>query len=298
MSRKNHLIPLGLGVLAMCFIAPDALLIRLVEADQALSLGTRGLFLGLSVFMATLCINRGSLAKVLLVGTKVKILYGLSFGIGMSFFTVAVLETHVFNVLTIIMTAPILSAVGAHFIRKEPIDPTLWLVSFLVVVCVGAILWSDMQSGFLLGDLAAFVAAVSLAFNANLVRHHEGLDTLTGISLGGLIVAAVMLPASDFSTLGERDWIWLALNGLLVMPVASILLNLASKRLPPPEVNLLFVIEMVLSPLWIWHFLGEVPKAEVLVAGGMAGLVLVVYYAAKLSRTPGRGATLGKYLQQ
>ena len=267
----------------MLCISPDALIIRLIEAEDGLSIGVRGLLVGISVLLFCAAFNRGRFLSVAFSGAWVKAAYAASFCFGLTCFTYAVNNTGVFNVLVIIMTAPIMSAVGAQFIRGEPIDRALWIVSVLVMVCVAAILWSDLEGGHIWGDLAAFGVTVTLAFNANLVRHHRDMDTVSGLAFGGLLAGAIHLPLSDFGTFGEMDWLWLGVNGLFLMPAAVILMNFASRRLPPPEMNLLFVIEMVLSPLLVWFFLGEVPKREVLVAGLVATGLLVGYYSVKLA---------------
>jgi len=271
-----------MGIASMLFISPDALLIRLVEAGDDASLGVRGLLIGFAVALFSLFLHRGRFFEVYFAALRVKFLYAFSFFCGLTFFTVAVMNTKVFNVLVILACAPILSALGASLVRKEPIERSLWIVSVVVLACVFSILWDDLEGGHLLGDLAAFGTTITLATNANIVREHRDLDTLSGLSMAGFLTAAVWLPGATLPGAGHADWIWLGVNGLFLMPASIILLNYASKWLPPPEVNLLFIIEMTLSPILVWLVLEEAPSIRVLVAGVTAVMVLVVYYFLKL----------------
>ncbi len=282
-THKSHFASLAIGVLGMLVIAPDALLLRLVSAGTAELLWARGLLFGATILLFCFWMNRREWMQMLFSGVFPKLAYALSFAIGTVMFIYAIIHTKVFNVLVIMMTAPLLAALTSQYLRREPVEPALWLVSALVFACVTVIFWSSLESGNHLGDLAAFGVALSLALNANLVRHHRNTDMLVGLALGGLLLVLGTLPFVDYSEIGRRDWIWLSINNVIVLPIAMGLINYASKHLPSPELNLLYVIEMVFSPLLIWYFLDEKPSLRVLAAGSIACGILVVYYSRKLA---------------
>lgn len=285
--RKTHLHAVLLGVLAMVLISPDALIIRLIEADEALALAARGFLIGFAILAGSLAVHRLDWRRMFVDGIRVKLVYAVSFCAGMFAFTYAVNHTKVFNVLVMLTVAPLLAGLGAQFVRKERIDRALWVTSAAVFLCVLVILWSDLEAGHVLGDLAALGTAATLAFNSNLVRHVPRLDTVTGLGIGGLLVVPLALPFAGGLALGENDWWLLLLGPGLLLPIAVGLHNHVSKLLPPPEVTLLFTIEMALSPLLVWHFLGELPEPAGLVAGICATALLVVYYSGKLRRATG-----------
>lgn len=279
--RESHPYALWLGVLAMVLISPDALIIRLIEADESFALAARGFLVGSVILACNLVATRMDWRRMLADGIGTKLAYAASICVGMFTFTYAVNHTKVFNVLVMLALAPMLAALGSHFVRKERIEPALWAASAAVFLCVLVILWSDLEGDHLDGDLAAICTAASLAFNSNLVRHSPRLDTVTGIGFGALLVVPLALPFAGSTALGEDDWWLLLLGPGFLFPLAVALHNHVSKLLPPPEVTLLFAIEMALSPLLVWHFLGEVPEPSALAAGVAATSVLVVYYSRK-----------------
>ena len=86
----------------------------------------------------------------------------------------------------------------------------------------------------------------------------------------GFSVAAPILPG------GER-LIYLLLMGFIVAPLAWSLTSLAPRYIPGPEVRLIFLIEVVLGPLWVWLALGEEPPKATLLGGALVLLTLAFH---------------------
>ena len=65
-------------------------------------------------------------------------------------------------------------------------------------------------------------------------------------------------------------------NGAVIMPFSYLLITAASRLLLPPEVNLLFLLETALGPLWVWLVLAEEPPVNTMIAGALViGIVLL-----------------------
>jgi hypothetical protein len=56
-------------------------------------------------------------------------------------------------------------------------------------------------------------------------------------------------------------------------------------NLPAPEINLLFLLETALAPLWVWLALGEKPPATTTTAGVFIIAVLLAHFIATLKAT-------------
>ena len=69
----------------------------------------------------------------------------------------------------------------------------------------------------------------------------------------------------------------LALMGLVQMPLATVLINSATRYLPSTEVALFYLVETALGTLWVWWLLAETPTTSTLLGGGVVILVLVVH---------------------
>jgi len=135
-----------------------------------------------------------------------------------------------------------------------------------------------MGGGTLLGDLLAIATALSLAGQLTVARHARHVSLVPALGLGMFVVAALVGPsfASPFE-LGERDWLWLGLMGLIVAPLAFGLLTLAPRHIPSPEVSLIMQLEAILGPLWVWLVVNEVPASATFVGGAIVLATLTVH---------------------
>jgi drug/metabolite transporter (DMT)-like permease len=59
----------------------------------------------------------------------------------------------------------------------------------------------------------------------------------------------------------------LLLNGMLIYPVAFILLTIAPQYISAPEVSLFALIETVLGPIWVWLGGYEAPPFTAIIGG-------------------------------
>lgn len=77
---------------------------------------------------------------------------------------------------------------------------------------------------------------------------------------------------------------WLALMGLVQIPVASILLMQATRFLPAAEVSLFLLLETILGPLWVYWVLAENVSDSTLLGGSVVLLTLALHSCWSLSR--------------
>ena len=66
-----------------------------------------------------------------------------------------------------------------------------------------------------------------------------------------------------------EGWSWIGLNGLLVVPLASALIALGPRYIPAAEVAMFFLLDTVLTPLWIWLIFGELPTERAFIGGAV-----------------------------
>jgi DME family drug/metabolite transporter len=72
------------------------------------------------------------------------------------------------------------------------------------------------------------------------------------------------------------DWRIFFLLGVFQMGLGLALLTVGARLLPPAEVALLSLLEVVLGPLWVWLAYGEKPAATTLVGGAVVTMAIVV----------------------
>jgi drug/metabolite transporter (DMT)-like permease len=102
------------------------------------------------------------------------------------------------------------------------------------------------------------------------------------------VLAVLTWPLSSPLGLAPEQYGWLAVMGLVQMPIASVLVMMATRYLPSPEVSLFLLIETVLGPLWVLWVLNEAVPPLTLVGGSaILGAVAVHSWVSLRRETPG-----------
>jgi len=113
--------------------------------------------------------------------------------------------------------------------------------------------------------------------NLTLLRRHPAIDRMPLIALGGLAAALIALPNAQPLSLNATSYWVLAVMGLVQMPLATLMINNATRYLPSAEVALFYLLESVLGTLWAWYFLQEAPASATLYGGALVIATLVVH---------------------
>jgi drug/metabolite transporter (DMT)-like permease len=82
---------------------------------------------------------------------------------------------------------------------------------------------------------------------------------------------------------------WVALSGLIVMPLASSLVANGTRFVPSADVSMFFLLETTLTPIWVWLIFGEKPTALAMLGGTIVILTLLLHSGWRLSRSLGSG---------
>ena len=274
-----HAKGLALAIVGIAVLSPDALMLRVImqTIDAWGIIAARSILIALVIGGIAMIFRRGRLFAA--GGFAPSLAYGICFAVGAIGFPLAIQSTFGANALVILSISPLLSAVGARILLGEKIAKATWIASFFAVFGVGFIFADGFGSGRLQGDLFALATAFSIAGGSIVARRHRNLDTIPGIAIGGAIAAAVCIPFADFSGALELSpqVLLLALNGALIMPTAFALVNLASRLLPPPEVGLVFLLEMGLGPLWLWLAVSEIPPPTTIAAGALMTIIFIAH---------------------
>ena len=92
---------------------------------------------------------------------------------------------------------------------------------------------------------------------------------------------------AKFPVMDSVQWASLVLAGLVVLPLALVLMTLGPRYLPAPEVAMISLLEAVLGPLWVWWVIGENPGWQTIAGGSVVIVVLMAHSAVRL-RSEGR----------
>lgn len=269
------------GVLA---VSPDSLLVRLVSADIWILTFWRGLLVALVLSAGLAAVHRSRTSAAFGAIGWTGMIFAALFSLNSFSFVLAVSTTTVANTLVLVSAAPFFAALIAKLFLGETVRRRTWLAMLAAFAGVLVIVSGSAGDGALTGDLAALVTALGLAIQFNLLRHARHVNMIPAIALGSLITALVSLPFADPWSVGTMDALWLGLLGVLVMPVATVLIVTGPRYLPAPEVSLILLLEIVLGPFWVWLALGEVPSQRAVLGGAIVIAALAAHAVAALSR--------------
>jgi drug/metabolite transporter (DMT)-like permease len=213
----------------------------------------------------------------------------------------ALTETGAANVVFILALVPVLTVVFSRIFIKEQVHLFTWVATVLALVGVGIIVSDSLSSGGLWGDFLAFVCACCTAAAFTIIRA-SGKNVATSLAVGSLMSAliALLIFHADVSLLakpaafGMPSWFWVALNGLLIIPLSSSLIANGPRFLPSADVSMFFLLETILTPIWIWMLFKEVPSQAVLLGGAIVIVTLVAHSFWRLRDTLNLAAAAGE----
>ena len=215
------------------------------------------------------------------VGT-VGIFYAISFSICNITFIVSIQNTNVANTLIMIALAPMLSAIlGAIFLKEMPNKGT-WIAIFITFLAALFIFYDSLQVGNLFGNIMGFVTAAGLAVNAVLIRYAKDRDLLPSAVMGKLGVAVfAFFFVENFNLIGT-DQIYIPIMCIICVALPFVLVTIAPRFIPAEEVNLFFLLETIIGPIWVWLVVKEQPTLETIIGGAVIIITLGIHSFIKL----------------
>ena len=141
-----------MAFVAVMFITPDSLFIRLSNIDTWGLVFYRGLIPFLTVFIIMLIIYRSDFFKMLFTSGPQGLIYITTFSVTNVAFVVSIQNTNVANTLVMVAMAPMLSAIlGAFFLKEIPSYKKL-----IIYVTPGLVLTALSLSFFLFSSLDTY----------------------------------------------------------------------------------------------------------------------------------------------
>ena len=261
-----------LAFVAVMFITPDSLFIRLSNVDTWGLVFYRGFIPFLSVLIVMLIIYKLNFFKILFTSGYHGLIYISTFSITNITFVVSIQNTNVANTLVMIATAPMLSAIlGAIFLREPP-DKKTWVSIIITFLAIVYIFTDSFKLGNFYGDVLGFITAVGLAVGAVTIRSAKTKNLVPAAVVGKLFVATFALFFIESFALVEHDIIIVPLMCILCVAIPFVLVTIAPRFIPAAEVNLFFLLETIIGPIWVWLIIKEQPTIETL----QGGLVIII----------------------
>ena len=274
-----------LAFVAVMFITPDSLFIRLSHIDTWGLVFYRGIIPFLTVFFGMLLIYKLSFFRILFTSGYHGIIYIATFSITNITFVVSIQNTNVANTLVMIATAPMISAIlGAIFLKEFP-DKKTWISIMVTFAAIVYIFYDSLKIGNFYGDMLGFITAIGLAVGAITIRSAKSKNLVPAAVVGKLFVATFALFFIDSFVLIEKDLIIVPLMCILCVAIPFVLVTIAPRFIPAAEVNLFFLLETIVGPIWVWLIIKEQPSIETLQGGAVIIATIATHSFFKLKKS-------------
>ena len=250
-------------------LSPDSLMIRLASLDDYSLIFYRGLFPAIAISLFLMVQYRRRFVPALLDIGWAGVINGIFFALVNITFISAIQRTSVANTLLFLSSAPIFAAVLSLIVLRENQRPSTWLIIALSVLSIFIIGLGSYGSSSLLGDLFALLCAVFTACSAVLVRYRREIDLVPSIVLGSLFTAAYALTRSPELAISAEQFVYVGVIGFVLVPFAFVVLTIAPRYANSAEVQLVYLLESILGPLWVWLVISETPSLNTVIGGSM-----------------------------
>ena len=274
-----------MAFVAVMFITPDSLFIRLSNVETWSLVFYRGIIPFVLVFIGMLLIYRLKFFNLLRSNGYYGFAYVLTFSVTNIAFVVSIQNTNVANTLIMIATAPMLSAILGSFFLKENPDKKTWVAIFITFFAALYIFYDSIKLGNFFGDILGLVAAMGLAVGAVIIRSAKKINLVPSAVVGKFIIALFAIFFVKDYSLNNNDIYIVPLMCVMCVAIPFVLVTIAPRFITAAEVNLFFLLETIIGPIWVWLIIKEQPTPETIVGGAIIVLTIATHSFLKLKKS-------------
>ena len=274
-----------LAITGTLLITPDSLFIRLANLESWNLIFYRGFIPFIVVFIGLLIIYKTKLINELINNGWHGFAYACVFTITNIVFVISIENTNVANTLIMIALAPMLSAIISLIFLKENPDQKTWVAIIITTLSVIYIFYDALDAGDFLGNFLGLVCATGLAVGAVIIRSAKKISLVPSAMLGKLMVALIALFFANQLKLEGYDLTIIPLMCIMCVAIPFVLITLAPRYITAAEVNLFFLLETILGPIWVWMVIHEQPSIETITGGIVIIVTIGIHSILTLKRT-------------
>ena len=238
---------------------------------------------------------RGGLYRAFTAIGKKGLAAALLLSIGNICYIFAMLNTTVANVVFIIGSAPLFTALLAWIFLKEAVTGLSLVAMMIAMLGIGLMFADGLVTGGWFGNLLALFMVLMYALYLLMLRGSQNVDMIPATCLSGLVTAIIVIPmmtseiGSGFA-ISKDDLIICMLLGTVQFGLGFYCITIGARYIPAAEVALFSLSESILNPVLVWIFVGEVPSTFT-IYGSLLVLISVVTYSIIAIRRERQQAT-------
>ncbi|SNY94135.1 EamA-like transporter family protein [Cohaesibacter sp. ES.047] len=213
--------------------------------------------------------REGPLVAAVKASGPILILSGAIMGVSGTAFVLAVQNTTVANVLLIMSLSPFFSALFSWILLQERITTQTALATLLSIGGMYIIVQGSLASDGVTGDILAVICTMAVSLNFVVYRKYPKLSRSLAVAAGGFFIAlfaSFFIETGDFDT---RGILIMMIMGLFSAPVGRMLMAMATRLMPAPEVSLISQVKVAIAPAIMWLVFAEVPNQATFMGGSL-----------------------------
>jgi len=248
---------------------------RGLDASAVTQVAGRAFFAALALFALVLAMERRGTVRAFLGMGRSGLAMTVFLAISSGAFLLALNHTSVANVLFMQAAAPMMAALLGWVLISEPVDGRTWAALLLAGAGVAVMAAGSLDAGIAAVGLPLLMTA-SFAMVIVIARHRRDVSMMPATCASQLLVVVVCAPFVTLGSVSGSDWAVLAALGVGQMGLGLAFLTIGARLIPPAQVAVISLLEVVLGPLWVWLAYDERPTAATLAGGAIVVAAVVV----------------------
>jgi drug/metabolite transporter (DMT)-like permease len=276
---------IALSLIGVLVITPDSLLIRLISMPSWELLFYRGLIPFVLLFILLLLYYKKNFLHSLLITGLPGLFYAILIALGNTTFVISIQNTNVANTLIMIALTPFATAILSSIFLKEHPSQRMWFTIISCFFVVLFIFYDSYQGNRIFGDLFGLLTAILIGASAVVVRYSKLVNFLPSLLIAKLLT--LVIPILFIQSFPEsliidlREFYLIIAMGICLF-IALSFITLAPRYIPAYEVEIFFVLETILGPLWVWLIIHEQPTTKTIIGGICIILIIMSHTLSEL----------------
>ena len=281
MNLTNKQKGLGLSLIGVLLITPDSLFLRLIDLGAWELVFYRGLVPFICLLIVLSFYYRSQFIKAFLVLGIPGLIYAILIALGSTTFVISIENTYVANTLIMIALLPFATAILSSIFLKEHPSKRMWLTIIACFAVVLFIFYDSYQGNRLYGDFFGLLTAVMVGGSAVVVRYGKNFNFLPALLLSKffiMLIAIIFMKNFPETLFVDQKNLYLIIAmGVFAVFIPLAMITLAPRYIPAYEVEIFFVLETILGPVWVWLVIHEQPTNKTIIGGVFIIIIIFIH---------------------
>ena len=276
-----------LSLIGVLLITPDSLFIRLISFPSWHLVFYRGLIPFICLFVLLIIYYKKNFIHACIITGLPGIFYAILIALGNTTFIISIHNTNVANTLIMISLTPFATAIMSSIFIKEHPDKKMWLTIISCFFVVLFIFYDSYEGNRIFGDFFGLLTAFFVGGSAVVVRYGKIVNFLPALLLSKIftmIIALSFIQSMPMLLEGKNAYLIISM-GILCVFLPMTLLTLAPRYIPAYEVEIFFVLETILGPIWVWLIVHEQPSNKTIIGGICIILIIIAHTLSELIKS-------------